>query len=143
MAHAENSLTINRPSKVVYDFLADGLNNPKWRPAVVEITLKSGKAGTVGAEYAQLLKGPGGRTVQGDYRLTEATPASKLAFTVTAGPARPQGRFVLEAAGTGTRVTFILDLTTRGFMKLMEPMVAKTMKGEVARLQQLKAVLEG
>lgn len=33
MAHAESQITINRPAHEVYTFLADGLNNPKWRPA--------------------------------------------------------------------------------------------------------------
>ena len=142
MAHAENTITITKPQKLVYDFLADGLNNPKWRDAVLEISLKSGQAGRVGAEYRQLLKGPGGRTIAGDYQLTEATPNSKLAFMVTAGPARPEGQYVLKPTTGGTSVEFTLDLQTRGLMKLMEPMITKTMKAEVATLSRLKAVFE-
>ena len=34
MAHAENEVTINRPAPEVYAFLADVLNNPKWRSGV-------------------------------------------------------------------------------------------------------------
>jgi hypothetical protein len=36
MAHAENSMTINRPLSEVFSFLLDGSNNPRWRPGVLD-----------------------------------------------------------------------------------------------------------
>ncbi len=142
MAHAENSTSIDQTPQVVYDFLVDGLNNSKWRDAVIEISLKAGLTGQPGAEYRQVLKGPGGRAIDGDYRLTAAESPSRIAFEVTAGPARPVGEYRLEAVGRGTKVTFTLDLRTTGLMKLMGPMIRRTMESEVSRLAQLKAVLE-
>jgi hypothetical protein len=41
MAHAENDITISRPAAEVYAFLADGLNNPKWRPCVQKIASRA------------------------------------------------------------------------------------------------------
>ncbi len=142
MAHAESSADINRTPRAVYDFLVDGLNNSKWRSAVVEISLKHGSVGQVGTEYRQVLKGPGSRTIHGDYHLTAAESPSRIAFEVTAGPARPRGEYRLVASGDGTKVTFILDLKTSGLMKLMEPMIRQTMQSEVSNLAQLKAILE-
>ena len=57
MAHAENEITIDRPAAEVYAFLADGLNNTKWRPGVKDIALASGAAGAEGAVYSQTLTG--------------------------------------------------------------------------------------
>ena len=74
MAHAENEVIINKPVPEVYSFLADGTNNTKWRPGVVSIELSSGQAGQEGALYKQTLKGPGGRNIDGDYKITVANP---------------------------------------------------------------------
>ncbi len=35
MASAHREVTIDRPADVVFDFLADGTNNPTWQSAVV------------------------------------------------------------------------------------------------------------
>ena len=37
MAHAEGTITIERPVKDVFDFLLEGMNNKLWRPAVIDI----------------------------------------------------------------------------------------------------------
>jgi uncharacterized membrane protein len=143
VAHAENSIVIKKPAAEIYAFLADGLNNPKWRPGVESITLASGSAGSAGAVYQLQLTGPGGRLIAGDYRITAAEAGRELAFEVVAGLARPTGVYRLEVAPEGTRVSFVLDFAPRGLMKLMGPMIQKTMESEVGQLAGLKAVLEG
>jgi hypothetical protein len=109
---------------------------------VVDISLASGTAGSVGAVYKQGVKGPFGRKIDGDYRLVEATPNSRIRFEVIAGPARPTGLFEIEPLAGGSRVRFSLGLETKGFMRLMDGMVQGTMNGEVQRLSALKQVLE-
>ncbi|MFH5879870.1 SRPBCC family protein [Arthrobacter sp. NA-172] len=142
MAHAENEVSINRPANDVYAFLADGLNNKLWRPAVRSVALASGESGTQGAVYSQTLAGPGGRTIAGDYEITAAQPGKRLDFQVTAGPARPTGSFTLNENDGSTTVRFALDLQPKGFMKLMSSMITKTMQSEVGQLAQLKTVIE-
>ena len=142
MLHAEHSVTINRPSKAVFDYLADGTHNPDWRTGVVEIR-RTTQADGQGASYRQVLTGPGGRHVDGDYSVTVFDPPRRLEFVVTAGPARPAGVFELtENPDQSTVVRFTLDITPTGLMKLMTPMIRKTMRAEVAQLDTLKAVLE-
>ncbi|MDT0168071.1 SRPBCC family protein [Pseudarthrobacter sp. BRE9] len=142
MPHAENETTVNRSPEDVYAFLADGLNNPKWRTGVQEIALKSGSPGSVGAVYSQTLRGPGGRPIAGDYEITKAEPSTNLGFQVMAGPARPAGEYRLAPAPTGTTVRFVLDLQPHGLMRIMAPMITRTMRSEVNQLASLKAVLE-
>lgn len=142
MAHAENEIEINKPVGEVYAFLADGLNNLKWRSGVVSIELASGEVGEVGSEYKQILKGPGGRNIPGDYRVTTATPDSELSFVVIAGPARPTGNYFFAATPAGTKVRFVLDYQPVGVARLLTPMIQKTMVHEVAQLTRLKEVLE-
>jgi uncharacterized membrane protein len=142
MAHAESEITIDRPATEVYAFLADGLNNPVWRHGVQSIALRSGVAGETNAVYGQTLTGPRGRPIKGDYRITEADPGRTLAFQVIAGPARPEGRYLLTEADGRTTVRFILDLKPAGLMKVLDGLITKTMQAEVAQLQELKSVIE-
>ena len=143
MAHAENTVTINRPIDQVFAYLADGTNNPKWRAGVLEIERTSHTPG-LGATYRQVLQGPAGRHVPGDYQVTTFEPPNRLDFSVTAGPARPTGRFQLASAGADrTHVKFSLDLEPHGIMvRLMAGLVARQMRTEVAQLAQLKTALE-
>ncbi len=142
MAHAEQSITINRPVNVVYDFVLDGTKNPLWRPAVIDIQPMPGKSAGVRAVYKQGLKGPGGRRIEGDYEIIEAKPNEWIKFQVIAGPARPTGSYKFESLGNATRLTFTLDFKPKGIGMLMEPMINSTMKSEVATLSNLKAILE-
>ncbi|ALV40700.1 hypothetical protein AU252_05565 [Pseudarthrobacter sulfonivorans] len=65
-----------------------------------------------------------------------------LAFQVVAGPARPTGEYRLSEVPGGTMVRFTLDLQPKGLMKLVGPVIARTMEAEVAQLAKLKTVLE-
>lgn len=75
MTHAEHSVTVNRPASDVFDYLADGTHNRDWRAGVLEIERTSAQDGE-GATYRQVLAGPGGRRISGDYR---SPPSSRRA----------------------------------------------------------------
>lgn len=137
MAHAEATIMIDRPVNEVFAFLADGMNNPHWRPSVTDIQPVPGKPGT----FKQGLKGPGGR-IDGDYQITVSQPNELLVFQVIAGPARPTGTYKLESVGNSTRLTFTLDFQPKGLAKLMDGMIASSMRSEVAMLSNLKGYLE-
>jgi uncharacterized protein YndB with AHSA1/START domain len=142
MPHAEHTVTVNRPQKDVFDYLAEGTHNREWRSGVLEIERTSAAEGQ-GATYRQVLSGPGGRRIDGDYRVTVFDPPRRLEFQVTAGPARPTGVFELsENADQSTRVRFSLDLNPSGLMRLMTPMISRQMRREVAQLDNLKVILE-
>ena len=142
MAHAEESITIHRPVSTVFNFVLDGTNSPLWREGVLDIERVPGKPSGVGAAFKQGLKGPGGRRIDGDYEIVECQPDELIKFQVTAGPARPTGTYRFEAVGDATRVTFILHYEPKGLARLMDPMIARTMRSEVATLSSLKAYLE-
>ena len=141
MAHAEGSITIDRPVNTVFNFIADGTNNPLWRSSVTDIERVPGKPTGLGAVFKQGLKGPGGR-IDGDYEIVEYQPDQLIRFQVIAGPARPTGTYKFEAVGSSTRVTFILHFESKGLTKLMDPMITSSMKSEIAMLSDLKAYLE-
>ncbi len=141
MARASYSVTVNRPIEAVFAFVADGDKCPQWRPGVVDIKHVSGEG--AGSKYAQGVSGPMGRRIQADYTITVFTPSTRLEFQTTTGPARPHGRYDLEVADGGTRLTFSLDAELTGIRKLfMNSAVQRTMDSEVRTLDNLKRVLE-
>ena len=84
-----------------------------------------------------------GRRIAADYEITVFEQDKRLEFQTLAGPVRPHGRYDLEAADGGTRLTFSLDAELTGLRKLlMGSMVQKTMDAEVTALDDLKRVLE-
>jgi uncharacterized protein YndB with AHSA1/START domain len=142
MAHAVQSVLVNRPIAQVFAFLADGMNEPSWRPGVTNVSHVAGTGDGVGAEFAQTMKGPGGRPIPGDYRIVRCEEPGLLEFEVIAGPARPTGRFDLQETAPGTtEVTFTLDLKPRGLMVLMTPMINKQVRTEVANIANLPKAL--
>src|SRR5512133_2985600 len=125
MAHAEGSITIDRPVNTVFNFIAEGTNNPLWRSSVTDIERVSGKPTDLGAVFKQGLTGPGGR-IDGDYEIVEYQPDQLIRFQVIAGPARPTGTYKFEAIGSSTRVIFILHFEPKGLTKLMDPMITSS-----------------
>jgi uncharacterized membrane protein len=141
MPAAENTVIVQRPIGDVFAFLADGENNRRWRPAVVDIARVSGDG--VGTRYRQGVKGPFGRRVDADYEITALEPDRRIEFRTVTGPVRPEGSFELGEAEGGTRVTFRLSYEPGGIGRLMSPMVAASMRSEVGNLENLRTVLEG
>lgn len=141
MPHARHEVTIRRPAHEVFAFIADGLNGPKWRSGIIDIALAAGSG--AGAVYKQGVKGPGGRRVDADYRVTAYEPDTRLAFEAIAGPVRPTGEYVIEEAAGGTRLAFALQAELGGIKKLlMGGAVQKTMDAEVQAIERLKSLLE-
>ena len=141
MPSARHQVTIARPVGEVFAYVADGLNGPAWRPGIVDIALVSGSGAN--AVYKQGVKGPGGRRIDADYRITAYEPDRRLAFVAIAGPVRPTGSYTFEDAAGGTRLTFALEAELGGIKKLlMGGAVQKTMDAEVAATERLKSILE-
>ena len=142
MAQAEHTVTIHRSAEDVFDYLADGRHNKQWRAGVLEIEPTGPVTGS-GATYRQVLRGPMGRKIAGDYRVTTYDRPKTLAFEVIAGPARPTGTFQVTAVDANTAtVTFRLSAAPSGVMRLFAPQIAKQMRVETRQLDNLKAQLE-
>jgi uncharacterized membrane protein len=142
VAFAEYEVIVERDAMTVYQFLQDGLNLPSWREGIRSIELRSGAVGANGAVYQQTLTGPAGRPIAADFQITQLRPGAEIQFQVVAGPARPHGGYYLSTEGTSTRVRFALEFRPKGLAGLMDFMIQRTMKAEVAQLERLKTVLE-
>ncbi len=123
----EGSTVIDRPIEEVFAFLADGENDPKFSPRVVEIAKTTDGPPGVGTVYASTVKDAGMKTKR-EFRLTEFEPPTRIRWSeiskniVTA----PEGGYDLSREGEGTRVTIHNVLEGHGPGKLIAPLALRS-----------------
>ena len=143
MPEGTRTILIGAPVDKVFAFFTDPANDPKWRPAVLEIAVEDPGPVAVGTKIRQVVKGPGGRGVPADLQVTDLEPPTLYAFRVTAGPVRPTGQFRFSSKDEKTSVTFSLQVQLSGLKKLiMSRTVQSSINGEMASLDTAKNVLE-
>jgi uncharacterized protein YndB with AHSA1/START domain len=122
----ESTVVIDRPIEEVFDFLADGENDPKFSPRVLEIRKTTDGPPGEGTVYASTVKDAGMKTKR-EFKLTEFERPTRIRWTevsknlVTA----PEGGYDLAPEGTGTRLTVYNVLEGHGPGKLIAPLALR------------------
>jgi len=143
MPSAQHTVTIDRPPAAVFAYVLDGEKCPEWRTHVMDIKRISGDGG-VGTMYSQGVRGPMGRRIAADYRVTVCEPNRLMEFETLTGPVRPHGRFEVVADGDGSRMTLSLASDMKGLVALLlGRTVKRTMDTEVHAIERMKTILEG
>ena len=123
----EATVVIDRPIEEVFAFLADGENDPKFSPRVVEIAKTTEGPPGVGTVYASTVK-DAGMTTKREFRLTAFEPPTRIRwaevskYLVTA----TQGGYDLVRDGSGTQVTIYNVLEGHGPGKLIAPLALRS-----------------
>jgi len=140
----EVTTVVDRPIEEVFAFLADGTNDPKFSPRVLEIAKTTDGPPGVGAVYASTVKDGGVKTKR-EFEVTEFVPPTRIRWTerskniVTA----PEGGYDLAPEGAGTRVTLHNTLEGHGFGNLIAPMALRqARKGAGEFGSAIKAAVE-
>lgn len=142
MVHIEGDIVIDRPVEVVFDFVADERNEPSYNPGMIRVEKLS--AGPIGlgmrfsAEVSQK-RGTAEMTIEcttyeRPRRLSTRTHLSNMDI---------DGTLLFEPVPEGTRMRWLWDVTPRGLLKLMGPMIAiMGRRQERAIWARLKGLLE-
>jgi carbon monoxide dehydrogenase subunit G len=114
------TVLIDKPIDEVFDFLANGENDKKFSPRVVEIHKANDGAPAKGAIYASTVKDAGMKSKR-EFELTEFERPTKIRWRELSKNAVvvPEGGYDLEADGTQTKLTFFNELEGQGFGKLI------------------------
>jgi uncharacterized protein YndB with AHSA1/START domain len=141
----ETTVVIDRPIEEVFAFLADGENDPKFSPRVLEIAKTTDGPPGVGTVYASTVKDAGVKTKR-QFELTEFDPPAKIRWTEISKNAvtAPEGGYDLAPAGDGhTRVTIHNTLEGHGIGKLIAPLALRSArKGADDFGRAIKAAVE-
>lgn len=123
MPAAHHSVDIARPIEAVFDFLANGANNPRWQIAVTT-TAQLGDQLGVGTTFKQSMRHPLGFTVPGNYRITAFERPHTIAKKGTSGgPIRPTETYVLIENATGGTVRCTIDFQPSAAGRIAMPLL--------------------
>jgi len=142
MIKVETNVVINRPPDVVFAYISNFENNPKWQSGMQEAKFTSEGPLGVGSSYAQVAKFLG-RRVESNFEVIDYEPNRLVKATSTAGSFPITFTRVVEPIEGGTLVTAIIEGDASGFFKLAEPLLARMVQGSVnADYAKLKYILE-
>jgi carbon monoxide dehydrogenase subunit G len=121
------SAVIDRPPEQVFDFLADGTNDPKFSPRVLEIEKTTDGPTGIGTIYRSTVKDAGVKTER-EFEITEFERPSKIRWSERSQNmiTVPNGGYDLEPAGSGTRVTIFNEFEGHGFGKAVLPLALRS-----------------
>ena len=112
----------------VYTFMADLENWPRWQSDMKTTELVEGERGAAGARYHYVSKAMG-QTFDSTVRVVRAEAPREVAFEGEwTGMMRPSGRYLIEPAPDGARVTLNPHPQARGIGKLMAPLMSMMIK---------------
>jgi Polyketide cyclase / dehydrase and lipid transport len=146
MAHEfSGSAVIDRPIDQVFDFLADGTNDPKFSPRVQQIRQTTDGPPGVGTVFESTVK-DAGMTTRRQFELTQFHAPTKIRWTersknmVTV----PDGGYDLEPVSDNeTKVTIHNVFEGHGFGKLVVGFAARAaVKDAPAFAQRIKSAVE-
>jgi uncharacterized protein YndB with AHSA1/START domain len=141
----DTTFVIDRPIEETFAFLADGTNDPKFSPRVLEIAKTTDGPPGVGTVYASTVKDAGMKTKR-EFEITDFEPPTRIRWAersknlVTA----PEGGYDLKPAGEGkTEVTFYNVLQGHGIGRLLAPLALGGARREADAFgERIKAAVE-
>jgi uncharacterized membrane protein len=136
--------TVERPPEEVFPIVADGERLPEWMEDFERVEQVSEGPPRLGTEYRYKFK----RSPESTFEWSEFEPGRRVAWDgppLKTGPGslRPRGGIDVEPAEEGSRVRVTLDPLPSGAMKVVLPLMRRSMRnGAVQNLSRLKALVE-
>jgi carbon monoxide dehydrogenase subunit G len=138
------SVQIDRPIEEVFAFLADGENDKKFSPRVLEIAKATDGPPGVGTVYASTVRDAGVKTKR-EFELTEFEAPTRIRWTERSKNmiTVPDGGYDLRPAGEGTELRFFNEFEGHGLGKLFAPLALRSArKGADDFAQAIKKAIE-
>ena len=143
MANVNGSIYIERPPEVVFDFVADERNEPRYNAKMTDVALLTQEPIGVGSRFAATLTSRA-RPITMTVEFTDFVRPRRLASVSTAGAIETVGALSFAPSGKGTLMTWSWDIKLHGVAKVASPVVAwMGRRQERAIWSGLKQHLEG
>jgi carbon monoxide dehydrogenase subunit G len=139
------SVVIDRPIDEVFAFLADGENDKKFSPRVLEIDKTTDGPPGVGTVYASTVKDAGVKTKR-EFKYTEFDAPAKIRWTELSKNmiTVPEGGYDLAPSDGGTELTFFNVFEGHGLGKAFAPLALRAARKHADDFgQAIKAAIEG
>ena len=144
MGRVSGSIVVDRPIEQVFAFLADGENDKKFSPRILEMSRTPDGPVGVGTVWVSTARDLG-RTARHEIEITEFEPPTRIRWTERSGGpvVIADGGYDLEPVGDGTRVSIYGELRGRGPGVLVAPLVAWIYQRKApALVERIKRAIE-
>jgi len=142
MPHIEREIVINRPVDEVFDFLADGRNEPQYNPNMLRAEQTSAGPVGPGTQFRTEVTN-NSRSMEMIYEFTVYERPQRLVGRTIKGPIDVQSTETFDSVPGGTHFRWVMELEARGIFKLMSPLVARRMGRNLdTLLANIKRLLE-
>jgi uncharacterized protein YndB with AHSA1/START domain len=141
MIQYDISVFINQPVEKVFAYLADARNLRAWQADLVENEQLTEGPIRVGTRFREVRRtGPRQSEIQAE--ITAFEPNKRFSTKTIVGP-RATISYAFHAEQGGTRVAYQFSLQPSGLMRLLEPLMAGSIKKDAETdFQKLKRILE-
>lgn len=127
MARYRATVQTDRSRQEVFDYLSDFSTTREWDPGVVSAERLTSGAIKQGSEFSLVARFLG-RNSQLTYRIVEYEPPRCVEFLGGNASVISRDRITFDAAGTGTTVSYDAELTLKGVLRLVDPLLALAFK---------------
>jgi hypothetical protein len=136
-----NSISIQRPLEDVFDYCFDLENELEWNPdGLLSLELLTPRPIVVGTKFLALWKGSPPMTCE--YRCINRPVDWDVYASGKGMDVDVRGH--VSQQDSGTRLTVVMTLIPRGFLRLLSPILKRSFqRGEVKNLASVKAHMEG
>ena len=142
MARIEESIEIKRSVDNVFAYTTDAKNWPKWQSFMPDAEQTSQGPVNVGATFKGV-SGMMGRSTKWTAIATEYESNKKWGKNITCGNMAIVEHVTYEPVEGGTAFTIAYDMKVGGFLRLLLPVMAGSMRKETKKsLGNLKRILE-
>ncbi len=141
MIHHEISIHLNCPPQDIFPFLADPQKVMLWQSDLIKSEIVTAGPLRTGSRFHEVRRiGPRDSDIRGE--ISEFTQDHRLA---THTETKPEAgvRYLLDPEEGGTRLRYEFSLRTAGMLRLMDPVISRSIrKGVEADLQKLRQLVE-
>ncbi|MGA7670078.1 MAG: SRPBCC family protein [Nitrolancea sp.] len=124
MAHVEGEITIDRPIVDVFDFVADGRNEPGYNPNMLRVEqITAGPIG-LGTRF-RAVSLTMGRPVDMENEIVAYDRPHHFEMLTSIRAMTIRGRLDFEAIANGTRMRWSWQITPHGLYRLMKPLTGR------------------
>ncbi|MCY7289093.1 MAG: SRPBCC family protein [Cryobacterium sp.] len=142
MFTATADIQVRRPITEVFAFVEDARNRPQWDDTVISEEITSAPPITVGTTVRTRLRSMG-REYTYTWVVTDHDVPGRMTIESVSGPLPTTLQFTLTGDVAQTRVEFTVTGRPTGFMRLLQPMMARSTKHNLDRnCERLGRLLE-
>jgi carbon monoxide dehydrogenase subunit G len=124
MVKVEGSTVIARSPEVVFDFVADERNEPKYNPQMVRAEKVTEGPIAEGTRWSATIMSRR-RPLDMQMEITDYSRPSRLETVTSMSTAEIRGALTFRPEGEGTRMAWSWELEPRGVLRLLGPLVAR------------------